>query len=184
MAASGSWTPAKIFLVVIVVLAGLGIVCCGVGWLLVGDKVVAGIKFGVDSGEFVQELRKEFGQKAGFGLVGDDHNAFTLTIAVEGELTPEKVVESQDKAWKIVSDVFSENGFFPIAHVAIGEPGATPGENPPPVNWAQNMVSVQDLVKRTGIARPKNVAFLPDELGADVRIEVKSKEGDGEPDGK
>jgi hypothetical protein len=184
MAAKGSWTPAKIFLVVLAVLAGLLILCCGAGWLLVGDKVVAGFKFGIDSTEFVQELRTEFGGKSGFALVNDDRNAFTLTIAVEGELTPEKVVEAQDKTWKIVSEVFAENGFFPIAHVAIGEPGTGPGENPQPMNWSQNMVSIEDLEKRTGISRPKTVAFLPDELGADVRIQVKSKEGDGEADGK
>jgi hypothetical protein len=189
MAASGSWTPGKIFLVVLLALAGLGLLCCGGVWFVAGDKIMGGIRFGVDSNKFVEALREEFGETASFALVNNDQNQFTLAVGVPGELTPERVTEAQDEAWRIAADVFAENGFFPVSHVAIGEPTTSGDANSPPVNWMQNSVTVEELVRRTGVARPKIVPFLPENLGENAKVVVKSgdetePEGDGEPDGK
>jgi hypothetical protein len=60
------------------------------------------------------------------------------------------------------------------------------------IEWGKNVVDVEELVKRTGVAAPKNVGFLPEEFdGRGMNFKVKvgtdgkgEEEPSGEPGGK
>ena len=187
MTEGSKWTPGKIFLLVLGILAGLGILCCGAGYLLLGDKIKAGIAFGTDSAAFVQKLQKDYGKTAVFGIEKNDRAEFILTIGAEGELTPERVAEVQDGAWKTFGEIFGKDGFLPIRYLAVGRPVGGPGKQRGAViDWGKNVVSVEEMVKRTGVAAPPLVKFLPAEMdGNGMKFEVKSsddekvQEGDG-----
>lgn len=169
------WSAGKIFLLIVGILAGLGILCCGGIWIVAGDKIMAGIHFGTDSAAFAQDLQKEYGSTAIFGLAPNDKQEFILTIGVDGELTPERVAAVQDGAWRAVGRTFGEHGFFPVKYVAIGHPvaGAQAAQQGSVVDWASNTVSVEELVARTGVAAPPNVKFLPDDFNnKNVKITV------------
>ena len=196
MSNGGKWTPGKIFLLIVGILAGLGILCCGGIWFVAGDKIMSGIHFGTDSAAFVQRLQKDFGPTAHFSIDKNDKMELILTIGVEGDLTPERVVEVQDTAWKAVGDTFGQHGFMPVKFLAVGHPVAGGGGQSGGVrDWAGNTVSIEELVARTGVPAPPNVKFLPDDMGnGNVKFKVGSKsaetpvndeEGGGaEPDGK
>ncbi len=194
MSEGGKWTPGKIFLVVIGAIAGLGILCCGIGWLLWGDKVMAGISFGKNATVYVQRLQKDFGETAIFGIEKNDRAEMVLTIGVDGELTPERVTEVQDGAWRALGEAFGTDGFLPVRQLAVGRPvkNESGGQAGTVVEWGKNVVDVDELVKRTGVAAPKNVAFLPEEFdGKGVKFKVKAgtdgkdeEEPSGEPGGK
>jgi hypothetical protein len=195
MSEGSKWTPTKIFLLVIGILAGLGILCCGGGWLMWGDKIMSGIHFGTNSGEFVRRLQADYGKTAVFGIEKNDKVEFILTIGVEGELTPERVRTVQDGAWKTFGDVYGKDGFFPVKHLAVGRPMKnSAGQGGAVVDWSANMVSTEELAKRTGVAAPPMVKFLPedfangrfkvsvsstDDTKDDATDEKKGKEGDG-----
>lgn len=186
MSEGGKWTPGKIFLLVLGILAGLAILCCGAGYLLVGDKVIAGIRFGADSAAFVQHLQKDYGNTAIFGIEKNDRAEMILTIGVPGEMTPERVTEVQDGAWKAFGDVFAKNGFLPVKHLAVGKPVAGPSkQRGAVVEWGKNVVSVEELVKRTGVAAPPLVKFLPADFdgGGGVKFDVKVSGGDKDQEG-
>jgi hypothetical protein len=184
MTEGSKWTPGKIFLLVVGILAGLGIVCCGGLWLVAGDKIKAGITFGTDSAAFVQKLQKDYGKTAVFGIEKNDHAEFILTIGAEGELTPERVTQIQDGAWKTFGEVFGKDGFLPVKHLAVGKPvGGAGKQRGAVIDWGRNVVSVEDLVKRTGVPAPPLVKFLPANIDANgTTIEVKATTEEGEKD--
>jgi hypothetical protein len=187
--AEGKWTPGKIFLLVVGILLGLGILCCGGGYLLFGEKIKSVIEFGTDTAAFVGRLRTEFGDTASFDLVKNDKNDMVLAIGVPGELTPEKVPESQDKAWRAFADSFGKHGFVPVRWVAIGRPivgsGSGKQRGTGVVDWSANMVSTDELVRRTGVPAPPLAKFLPEDLDErmhGVKVDVKVEgEDDGAP---
>ena len=188
MTEGSKWTPGKIFLLVLGILAGLGILCCGAGYLLLGDKIKAGIAFGTDSAAFVQKLQKDYGKTAVFGIEKNDRAEFILTIGAEGELTPERVTQVQDGAWKTFGEIFGKDGFLPVRHLAVGRPvpGGPSRQRGAVIDWGKNVVSVEELVKRTGVAAPPLVKFLPAEInaeGGNVEVKVTTEEKDQEGDG-
>lgn len=194
MSEGGKWTPGKIFLLILGIVAGLGVLCCGAGWLLWGDKIKAGVSFGQNATVYVQRLQKDYGEKAIFGIEKNDRQEMVLTIGVEGELTPERVTEVQDGAWKALGDVFGTDGFLPVRQLAVGRPleHEGGGKSGAVVEWGKNVVDVETLVQRTGVPAPKNVGFLPEEFdGKRVKIKVSvgadgkpEEEPSGEPGGK
>ena len=190
----GKWTPGKIFLLIVGIIAGLGVLCCGVGWLLWGDKITAGIAFGKNAAAYVERLQKDYGTTAIFGIEKNDRAEMVLTIGVEGDLTPERVTEIQDGAWKALGEVFGADGFLPVRQLAVGHPMKQEGGGKAGavIEWGKNVVDVEELVKRTGVAAPKNVGFLPEEFdGRGMNFKVKvgtdgkgEEEPSGEPGGK
>lgn len=175
MSDGGKWTPGKIFLLIVGILAGLAVLCCGGIWLVAGDKIMAGVSFGRNAAAYVQRLQKDYGSTAIFGIEKNDRAQMVLTIGVEGELTPERVAEVQDAAWKALGEIFGKDGFLPVAELGVGHPMKPEGgEAGSVVEWGKNVVTVEDLVKRTGVPAPKNVGFLPDEVGGRrMKFEVK-----------
>jgi hypothetical protein len=187
MAEGAKWTPGKIFLLVVGILGGLALLCCGGVWILFGDKILAGIAFGKDSTAFIERLEKDLGTGATFGIEQNDKAEMVLTVAVKGDLTPERVTEVQDTAWRALSDCFGKNGFFPVKEVGIGRTGASTKRGRGVVlDWSRNCVTVEELVKRTGVPAPPLVKFLPEEFagnGTGVRVQVKGGGGEEEPGG-
>lgn len=184
MAEGSKWTPGKIFLLIAGILAGLAVICCGAGWLLFGDKIMSGVAFGQNTAKYAQRLQTDFGADAVFELKQGDKAEWILAVAVKDELTPERVTEVQDGAWRALSECYGQDGFFPITSVAVGRPG--PGSKPGHgvvIDYSANSVPVDELVKRTGVAAPPLVSFLPDDAFAgksNVKVSVK---GGGEEDG-
>jgi hypothetical protein len=190
MAEGSKWTPGKIFLLIAGILAGLTIICCGAGWLMFGDKIMAGIEFGKGAAAYAMRLQKDFGNGAAFNIEHNDQGEMVLAIAVTDELTPERVTEVQDTAWRGMSDCFKESGFLPVRYVAVGHPSATGKHrsNAPVIGWAANCVTVDEIVKRTGVPAPPMVKFLPEEFaeahsGVDVKVGGGGKADGGEKDG-
>jgi len=196
MGEGSKWTPGKLFLLVIAVLAGLGILCCGGVYVFWGDEIVSGVRVTLNSGKFAQRLQAVYGKTAVFGIEQTAQHQMLLTIGVEGNLTPERVRQVQDGAWKTFGEVFGKDGFLPIKQLAVGKPmTASMGQPGAVVDWSANMVSVEELVRRTGVPAPPMAKFLPKDLGDGVvkvtvtttaeptdqkTDEKKDKEGDGD----
>ena len=177
MAEGSKWTPGKIFLLVLGILAGLCLVCSVAGYLIFGEKAKSIYAFGKNSGEFVQRLQKDYGENAIFGIEKNDRAEMVLTIGVSGDLTPQRVAEVQDGSWKLLGEIFGTDGFLPVRQLAVGHPlkEHSGGKAGAVVDWGKNVVDVEELVKRTGVAAPKNVGFLPEEFdGRRMRIKVES----------
>jgi hypothetical protein len=170
MGARGAWTPGKIILLVVGILAALGLLCCGGLWVVYGDKARAGWALVRDSSTFVERLQKEFGARSAFGVEPDDKDQVILTIGAEGDLTPERIREVQDKAWKIYAEVFAADGGMPVHALAVGHPTGRKGRKTRGfqagqiVEWTANIVTVEELVKRTGVAAPPVSPLIADEL--------------------
>jgi hypothetical protein len=180
MTEGSKWTPGKIFLLVIGILAGLGVLCCGIGYLVFGDKIVAIYKITQDSIAFRDRLRKDFGKGAAFGFEKNDHGEMIVTIGAEGELTPERVREVQDGAWKAIGDTYGKDGFLPVKHLAVGKPVPRSGDDEEMasvVDWGKNVVSVDELVKRTGVPAPPVAKFFPTG-GKHVRVQIGGKDAE------
>src|SRR5262245_32015118 len=186
MAEGSKWTPGKIFLLIAGILAGLTIICCGAGWLMFGDKIMSGIEFGKGAAAYAMRLQKDFGTGAAFNIEHNDKGEFVLAVAVTDELTPERVTEVKDTAWRGMAECFKDSGFLPVKWVAVGRPSATGKHrsNAPVIGWAANCVSVDEVVKRTGVPAPPLVKFFPEEFGqggsgVDVKVEGSSEENKG-----
>jgi hypothetical protein len=185
MAEGSKWTPGKIFLLIAGILAGLTIICCGAGWLMFGDKIMAGIEFGKGAAAYAVRLQKDFGNGAAFNIEHNDQGEMVLAIAVTDELTPQRVTEVQDTAWRSMAECFKDSGFLPVKQVAVGRPSAAGKQrsNAPVIGWAANCVTVEEIVKRTGVPAPPLVKFLPEEFAEGtpgVKVKVS---GGGEEDG-
>jgi hypothetical protein len=180
MSEGSKWTPGKIFLLVIGILAGLGILCCGAGYFFLGDKIRSITSIAKDSVAFGENLQKEFGPTAMFQLLPNGKAKFILAIGVEGDLTPERVAQVQNAAWKVFAESYRENGFVPVTQVAVGRPekGVKAGRGEVS-DWAANLISVEELVKRTGVAAPPVSAIIPVEHGV-VTVQVDG--GNAQPD--
>jgi hypothetical protein len=175
MAEGSKWTPGKIFLLVLGILAGLGILCCGAGYLLMGDKIKSAIAIGKDMASFMGTLQKELGSGTAFQLVPNGNAKFILVVGVEGELTPERVADVQDKTWKLFADAFKTDGFMTITHVAVGKPEKGGRASHQEVSdWAGHQISLADIVKRTGIAAPPISSIMPKDGGVVVQVDGES----------
>lgn len=188
MAEGSKWTPGKIFLLVVGILGGLALICCGIGWLLIGDKIVAGMHFASDTADFAQRLQKDVGANTTFDIVADDPADMALAIGVTGELTPERITEVQDLAWKALGAAYGDHGFFPVKRLGVGAGKAGKKGKGSVSGWSAHTIAVDDIVKRTGVAAPPLVKFLPENFGNDdsdvhVTFGGSTKEGNG-GDGK
>jgi hypothetical protein len=174
------WTPGKIFLLVIGILAGLGILCCGAGYLFLGDKIKTIFSMGKDSMVFAERLKKEYGQAAMFQLLPNGKAKFILAVGVDGDLSPERVAQVQNGVWKIFAETYKERGFVPVTQLAIGRPekGVKAGRGEVS-DWAANLVSADELVKRTGIAAPPVSSIVPVDHGV---VSVSVEDDDAKPD--
>jgi len=177
MSAASKWTPGKIFLLVIGILAGLGILCCGGVYAFWGEEIMSGVSVTINSGKFAQRLQTDYGKTAVFGIETTAEKEMLLTIGVEGELTPERVREVQDGAWRTYGEVFGKDGFLPIKHLAVGKPlTASTGQAGAVIDWSANVVSVEELVARTGVPAPPMLKILPKEFGQrHMKVTVKTE---------
>src|SRR5689334_13032564 len=123
MSEGSKWTPGKIFLLVIGVLAGLGILCCGAGYFFFGDAIKGAFSIGKDSIVFVERLQKDYGPNTVFQPIPSGNGKLIVAIGVEGDLTPERVTQIQDGAWKIFAEAYKEHGFAQVTNFGIGRPG-------------------------------------------------------------
>jgi len=131
----------------------------------VGDKIKAVVNMGKSTHEFEQRLQKQFGDSTAFQLVPNGERNFIVAIGVDGELTPQRVTEVQDGAWKTFADCFAKDGFVPVTRFAIGRPEHVgEGHHGGVSDWAANMVEADALAKRTGIPAPPIVKFLPSNI--------------------
>ncbi len=171
MSEGSKWTPGKIVLLVVGILAGLGVLCCGVGYVFLGDKIKAGFAIGKDTAQFILKLQKEFGPKTVFQPVTSGPAKFILAIGVDEDLTPERVTDIQDHSWRIFAETYAEHGFAQVTNLAVGRPAKGRSGRGAVDGWQDHMVSVEELVKRTGVAAPKisNIAKVDD---ADVTVTV------------
>ena len=191
MAEGSKWTPGKIFLLIAGILAGLTIICCGGVWLMFGDKIMSGIQFGKGAAAYAVRLQKDFGNGASFNIEHNDQGELVLAVAVTDELTPQRVTEVQDGGWRAMTECFKDSGFLPVKYVAVGRPSGVGKHrnNAAVIGWAANCVTVDEVVKRTGVPAPPMVKFLPEEFasgqsGVDVKVGGGGKEGGGgEEDG-
>src|SRR5690242_7006047 len=98
MAEGRSWTPGKIFLLILAILAGLGILCCGLGYVFLGDAIKSSFTFGTDMAKYAMRMQKDYGKNVVVKLEnqpGSGKVEFILTIGVPGDLTPARVTEIQ-----------------------------------------------------------------------------------------
>ena len=181
MAEGSKWTPGKIFLLVAGILAGLALLCCGGIYLVAGGAIKGTIALAKNSITCSERLTKEFGEGTTFELVPDG-SQFIPAVGVTGELTPERVAEVQDGAWKIIADVFAKDGFVPATQLGVGNAEATGSGTGRVSGWIKNVVPIDELIRRTGVARPPLAEFLPKRMrtaGVDVRVETKPAAKDG-----
>lgn len=178
MSEGSKWTPGKIFLLIVGILFALGIVCCGGGYFLFKDKIRAAIDLGKESGVFVERLQKEVGPGTTFQPLGQGRKSVILLIGVTGDLTPERVTELQDKTWKIFAESYHEHGFVPVKELAIGKVATGKDKTSGDISdWSHNLVTVEELVKRTGVQPPPVSSIVPDGKGS---FEVNVTTGDDE----
>jgi len=162
MAEGSKWTPGKVVLLVVGILVALTVLCCGGVFLLWGKPIVGTIRFGLDMKTLVDRLHADFGPSTRFGIKDVDQELVVL-IGVDGDLSPARVREVQDKAWKDVSETFQEHGFLPVKRLAVGRAPSGSGRHQI-TDWDANAVTVEELVKRTGAAAPKKAEFLPKDM--------------------
>ncbi len=172
--AEGKWTPGKVILVVFLVLVVLGVLCCGGGYLLVGDKIRAVMHATADFAAFRTDCATALGPGAAVSVGKDDRRRVGLLVGVPGDLTADRVRELQDKTWKVYADAFRQRGSaVPVAFVAVGKPvaGESPGHEDV-VEWGKNLIAVEELVQRTGVAAPPRNAEITRAFGEKTRVEI------------
>jgi hypothetical protein len=187
MAEGSKWTPGKIFLLIVGILGGLALLCCGGLYLLIGEEVIAGIKFGQDSIAFVERLEKDLGAGTTFDIAGEDQSDMAVAIGITGELTPERIAEAQEKGWKALAESYGKNGFFPIKRLGVGTTrGGRKGKGSVS-GWTAHVVSVDEIVQRTGVPAPPMVKFLPKDFekggGGGFSVQVNGSSDDKEDAG-
>jgi len=176
----------KIVLIVVAVLVGLGILCCGGGFLLVGDKVTAMWQFGKASTELATGLQKEFGQGTSMNFIQDEEG-MVFVVGIPGGAKPEEVPALQDRAWKVYCEAFQDGG-LPIVGLAVGT-GTKAGGNLVR-RWRKNIVSVEEIAARTGVAAPGPSKLFEGLDQNELKVQTPGEDddpedgGDAEPDGE
>jgi hypothetical protein len=174
------WSAGKIILMIAGILIGLVVLCCVAGYFVAGDQIKAGMKFGMDMAAFQKKIETDLGE----GAVAVPQNDM-LMIGLKENPSPERVVEVQDLAWKSFANHFRENGFIPVNTVAVGTVVKS-GGNARVKNWEKNIVTVDELIQRTGVPAPPLVKFLPPEFAeknVKINVEVNSDDEDDSEDG-
>ena len=168
----------KIVLIIVAVLAGLLLVCCGIAWFTGGTFIKGAIQLGQGSVAMAEDLQTVLGPGTTMQVVADDTEGMVVAVGVKGELTEERVREAQDKAWGAYCKAF-EKGGFRVSHVAVGEP-VSPGTQNQVRGWRTHMVAVAEVVQRTGKeAPPVNEMFL----AIEQKQREAKKESGGDDDG-
>jgi hypothetical protein len=178
MSEGSKWTPGKIVLLVVGILVGLVLLCAGLVFVFLGDKIKSVVAIGQDTVVFVAKLQKEFGGTAVFQPVPSGKSKFILAIGVDGDLTPERVLDVQDRSWKLFAESYAEHGFAQVTNLAVGRPAKGRSGQGAVEGWQDHMVSVDDLVKRTGVAAPKiaSIAASDDPI---VKVTVEGDSSGG-----
>jgi hypothetical protein len=191
MAEGSKWTPGKIFLLIVGILGGLALLCCGGMYLLFGDEAIAAWRFGQDSIAFQLRLQQDIGKDTTFDIAAEDPSNIAVAIGITGDLTEERITEAQDKGWKALSESYAKNGFFPVKRLGVGTSQADRKGKGSVSGWTEHVVSVDELIQRTGAPAPPQVKFLPKDFdggGSGVSVKVTSgsdeSEGEGESGGK
>lgn len=141
----------KIVLIVIAVLVGLGILCCVGGWFMGGN-----IAYKLTKPNIVmhQRMTAKYGADAtAMALPDQGGKDFVIVATVNLDLTPEKVTEVQDEAWRAYVDAFSDGGVG-VRRIAVARSGsATP-------DWKSNTVDAEEVAARTGRPAPPDAEWL------------------------
>lgn len=177
----------KIVLIVVLVVLGLGAICCGIGALFVGPKMKQGIQFGTSTAAFAQKLIAEFGDGSTFNPVPGESGGFTLLVGIPRDFADDEVAALQDRVWAAYCECHAEGG-YPVSGVAVGRVDPA---NPTAVKgWMKNMIPVADLESRTGKKCPKVLEFMAEamqqghvKIRADGTVEPDASADDESGDG-
>lgn len=167
-----SKSPWKIVLFVALGLVGLCLVGCIACWVGAGQGMM---EFGTGIAGVETDVRAKYGNDARIEY-DTPNNVWTLAVGISGERTPEETREAQDWLWRSYATRTAKAG-FPVTRIVIGRPR---GQG---VDWDEkDVVTVEELVKRTGVAPPVRPWWLPQNPdGGNVRIKVnKTPKDDSE----
>lgn len=160
--------PGKVILIVLAILVGLGAVCCGGMWFLGGNKAWPFVRGQIALQSAAEET---LGQGSTIMVMPSDDDDMVLLAGVR-DLDPAQVPEIQDKAWKAYCEAFRDGG-LEVRRIGVGTLGgaarkdgegaaaepATPGKAGIS-GWKKNVVKVEDVVARTGVAAPPEAEWL------------------------
>jgi hypothetical protein len=165
----GGWSAGKIVLVSVLVLTGLGALCCGGAFLLFKDEVTSIFRFSGGVVRLQQAVQAEVAHDAKVSLVPSDEPGVDLALGVSEELSEERAEELQDQYWRIYARAFA-NGGFRVRRLGVGRLGGE-GRGRTVDLGTVRWVSVDELVERTGVAAPpvdeKLSPFLDEEFDED-----------------
>lgn len=171
----------KVVLIVVAVLVGLGVLCCGIGGYMLRDKIRAGVQFGTSSAAFDQRLKADFGPRTTMTFVPDDDGRLVVVVGVEGGPTPENLAESQDKAWRAYCEAYADGG-MPVGSLGIGTAGQ-PGKSPV-TSWRKNVATAEELAGRTGVTAPVTSPLFESLDPDKIRVSSGGEEPESEDTGK
>ena len=152
--------PRKTALLIVLLSAATIGVCCGGAWLLVPEAAHDMARFGAGFGTFYGAVHEELSTGAHAELVDEDGEwVLRVGVAPGDELTPERVAEVQDLAWRIYVRSW-ERGGVPLARIAVGRAESDENITVAIRGWQEHVVEVDEVVRRTGIPRPPTARFL------------------------
>jgi hypothetical protein len=149
--------------VVLIVVGVLAAACCGGLWFIGQKSQQAAKQFEeltASAERLAVRVQTDWGPGATLTVEDDPSDPDSALMIVifgvdEEDLSPERVTELQDRAWKIYCEEFAESGGW-AGKVAVGRtvgPETVEG-------WRQNIVTTEELAQRTGIAAPPLIEIL------------------------
>jgi hypothetical protein len=165
MAAKGN-NSSKTILITLAAIATIGLLCCGGAWVLwIGPAyqryVEPAMELGKSMAAMAQALPTEMGAPTQFQPFQRSNQDIVLLFGVPAdvELTPAKVTELQDAAWKAYAESFATSGGIPfVSSLAVGHSKGT-AQNPIVGDWDDYEISLEEVSQRTGIAVPPPSEF-------------------------
>lgn len=191
----------KIVLAVIGGVLLLSVICCVGGWLLVPEEAKKMFGQGVEMAQqmakgvqaFDQGFADDFGEDGRWEFGGAGQEALLLVgVGPDVELDEATVTDLQDKAWTRYASAFAGGG-IPVTGVAIGRGGERTGGSSSYQghvgDWMKNVVDIEELEARTGVAPPPASEFFESvealerrSGGVQVKVEVEpDEEGPEDP---
>ena len=186
----------------------LGLLCCVGGWFLIpkekrnllGEGVLMAQQMTTGIMAYDKGFADDFGDDGRWQLGGGGSDGLLLVgVGADVELGASTVADLQDRAWQRYANAFASGG-MPRTGIAIGRGGARTGgadsHQGKVSDWTKNVVDVETLVARTGVAAPKASEFFESiedlaegddsvRIGTDgngIRVEVNASSGDDAPD--
>lgn len=172
----------KIVLIVVLVLGGLGVLCCGGFLVLFREQVGAGINLGMAGPKLAQRLAADIGPGATFSPVPGNDGGMTMLFGIPRAFTADEVAGLQDTAWRAYCEAYADGG-FDVTGVAIGT--VDPKDPMSVKGWAEHTVSVADIESRTGVKAPRNLlaAGGPFNVKVEGRADGEDEADDGGAEG-